>query len=111
MENNPFNEISERLSRIEQELVRQGSNKVSSERLNSESHFLTVTQAAEFLNLATQSIYGLIHRKKIPCMKRGKRVYFSKTSLIAWVESGRKPTQDEFVAESRAILVKRGGSK
>jgi excisionase family DNA binding protein len=37
--------------------------------------FLTVPEAAKFLGLANQTIYGLISRKQIPCMKRQKRVY------------------------------------
>jgi len=70
--------------------------------------FLTVPQAAEFLNLATQTVYGLIHRKQIPCFKRQKRVYFSKPDLIAWLESGRLKTREELASE-RPILVRRGG--
>ena len=73
--------------------------------------FLTVPQAAEFLNLAPQTVYGLIHRKQIPCFKRQKRVYFSRPDLIAWLESGRLKTHDEIASESHAILVKRGGTK
>ena len=73
--------------------------------------FLTVPEAAQFLGLATQTIYGLISRKQIPCMKRQKRVYFSKSDLTAWIEAGRLKTRDEIASESRPILVKRGGNK
>ena len=73
--------------------------------------FLTVPEAAQFLGLATQTIYGLISRKQIPCMKRQKRVYFSKAELSSWIEAGRLKTHDEIVSESRPILVKRGGHK
>jgi len=105
---NPFEEINDRLSRIEQELVRQRSNTASSEKLNSESPFLTVHEAAEFLNLAVQTVYGLVHRKLIPVMKRNKRLYFSRITLKIWVESGRLKTRDEIAAESRPILIRKG---
>lgn len=72
--------------------------------------FLTVPEAAEFLSLAPQTIYGLINRKKLACMKREKRVYFSKPDLIAWLEAGHRKTREELASE-RPILVKRGGSK
>ena len=108
MQTNPFEEINDRLSRIEQELIRQRTSAVSSDKLNPESPFLTVPEAAKFLNLANQTIYGLIHRKQIPCFKRQKRVYFSKPDLIAWLESGRLKTREELASE-RPILVRRGG--
>ncbi|MEI6059433.1 MAG: helix-turn-helix domain-containing protein [Bacteroidota bacterium] len=73
--------------------------------------FLTVPEAARFLGLATQTVYGLIHRKQIPCMKRQKRVYFSKQELIKWIESGRMKTRDEIAAESHPALIRRGGSR
>lgn len=111
MQPNPFEEINDRLARIEQELIRQRTHSASSEVQNSESPFLTVPEAANFLGLATQTIYGLISRKQIPCMKRQKRVYFSKAELSSWIEAGRLKTHDEIVSESRAILVKRGGAK
>jgi excisionase family DNA binding protein len=111
MQTNPFEEINDRLSRIEQELIRQRTNLVSSEMLNLESPFLTVPEAAKFLGLANQTIYGLIHRKQIPCMKRQKRVYFTREQLTTWVETGRLKTHDEIAAECQPIHLKRGVHK
>lgn len=78
---------------------------------NQTDEFLTVSEAAIFLNLAKQSIYGLISRKQIPHMKKLKRVYFSKLELTKWLESGRQMTHQEILANSHPVLVKRGGSK
>lgn len=75
------------------------------------SPFLTLIEAATFLKLAPQTIYGLIHNKKIPCIKKGKRVYFTKEQLISWMESGRKKTSDEIAAECHPILFRKGGHK
>ncbi len=111
MHSNPFEEINDRLSRIEQELIRQRTNPAPSSAQTSESPFLTVAQAADFLNLAPQTIYGLISRKQIPCFKRQKRVYFSKETLTNWLQSGRLKTTEEIEAESHPILVKKGGTK
>lgn len=111
MQNNPFDEISERLSRIEQELRRQAINSSKTESSNPESHFLTVIEAAAFLKLAPQTVYALTSKKKIPYLKKGKRVYFTKEQLISWMESGRKKTSDEIAAECHPILFRKGGHK
>ncbi|MBL7739363.1 MAG: helix-turn-helix domain-containing protein [Chitinophagaceae bacterium] len=57
-----------------------------------EDQFLTIEQACEFLKLERQTIYGLVSSAKIPCMKKGKRLYFSKNELSAWIKTGRKRT-------------------
>jgi len=108
---NPFEEINNRLSRIEQELIRQSSKPDSDQERSLNSSFLTVSEAAKFLGLAVQTIYGLVSRKKLPYYKRQKRVYFKKSDLIFWLESGRHLTREEIIAESHPILVKRGGIK
>ena len=72
--------------------------------------FLTVTEAAEFLSLAPQTIYGLISRREIPCMKRQKRVYFSMIQLISWLEAGHQKTRAEIAAESHPKLARKGVS-
>ena len=50
--------------------------------------YLNIEQAAELLNLAVQTIYGLVHRKKIPFIKKHKRLYFKESELIKWLEDG-----------------------
>ena len=60
---------------------------------------LTVKKTAEFLNLAVPTIYGLIHRKELPNMKRGKKVYFSKEDLINYLKEGKRMSRSELKAE------------
>ena len=76
--------------------------------LGSQEKFLNVSEAADFLGLAKQTIYGLICRQQIPYMKRQKRVYFSKAELIQWLESGRRLTREEIAISSRPQLIKKG---
>lgn len=61
-----------------------------------ESEVLTVDEAAEFLNLARQTLYGLTSKRAVPFYKKNKRLYFKKTELMAWVEEGKKKMQREF---------------
>ncbi|MEI8049342.1 MAG: helix-turn-helix domain-containing protein [Bacteroidota bacterium] len=101
------NELQNDVTWIRRFLQQQESHVQNS---SAEGKFLTVPEAAEFLGLATQTVYGLIHRKQIPCMKRQKRVYFSKQELTEWIQSGRMKTRDEIAAQSHPVLIKRGGS-
>lgn len=65
------------------------------------NHPLTVQQAADFLNLAVPTIYGLVSRREIPFSKKGKRLYFLKEELTEWVQTGRKRTVAEIEKEVR----------
>ena len=67
---------------------------------------LTIQQAGAFLSLAVPTLYGLVHRKKIPVSKQGKRLYFSKQRLIDWIQYGKKPTQIEIDSEADLHLMK-----
>ncbi len=57
--------------------------------------FLTVPEAAKYLGLAIQTIYGLVSRREIPHSKKGNRLYFDKSDINTWVNQGRRKTIDE----------------
>lgn len=65
---------------------------------------LSTSGACEFLNLAQSTLYKLVHRQDIPCMKRGNKLYFSKKELVGWVSQGRKSTKEELSAQAQAFL-------
>lgn len=68
---------------------------------------LTIQDAAKMLSLSKATIYGLVHDAKIPVSKKGKRLYFSKEELTAWIKSGRKKTTSEIEAAAQNILDRR----
>ncbi|MEI2695476.1 MAG: helix-turn-helix domain-containing protein [Saprospiraceae bacterium] len=68
---------------------------------------LNIQQAAEMLNLTVQTIYGLVHDSKIPVSKKGRRLYFSKQELLAWIKSGRRKTHEEISVEAENCLKKK----
>ena len=55
----------------------------------------TIKEAAEFLHLTVPTIYLMVQRAEIPVCKRGKRLYFSKQEVTAWIMAGRKKTVSE----------------
>lgn len=67
---------------------------------------LTVKEAAKFLSLTVPTIYGLVHHAEIPVNKRGKRLYFSRQELTAWIKTGRKKTNDEILKEAESYFEK-----
>jgi excisionase family DNA binding protein len=67
----------------------------SQESGTSLDRFLNVNQAADFLNLAKQTLYGLTSNRGIPFFKKGKKLYFRESDLKNWLLSGRKATRDE----------------
>lgn len=65
---------------------------------------LTINEASSFINLAKPTIYGLVSQAKIPCMKQGKRLYFSRLELISWIKAGRKKTIEDIQEEADNYL-------
>ena len=54
------------------------------------SDLMNIQQAAEFTGLAVTSIYLKSSQGTIPCTKKGKRLYFSKSELTEWINQGHK---------------------
>lgn len=93
--NNPFESIDSRLSSIENILLDLKRESQSNKGSPEIGELLTVPQAASLLHLSVPTIYGLIHRRELPSLKRGKRVYFKRSDLMVYVEQGRRMTIQE----------------
>lgn len=104
--NNPFESIEARLNNIESLLLDIKHNKKEPTPNTPEDELLTVPQAAEFLQLTVATIYSKVSRQELPVMKRGKRLYFSKKELVAYLQAGRKKTLNEIAAEANTYLKK-----
>ncbi|WP_295939456.1 helix-turn-helix domain-containing protein [uncultured Alistipes sp.] len=97
-------EIANEISDIKRLLLEKG-NAPQSEA----DQLLTIQQAAKLLNLSVPTIYGYVHRAEIPVCKRGKRLFFSKQELLAWVKEGRKKTATETAVDADNYLSRRKG--
>lgn len=69
-----------------------------------EDEFLTIAQASELLNLAKPTIYTLTCKNEIPFIKKGKKLYFKKTDLIEWLNTGKRQTKKEIEQEADNYL-------
>lgn len=69
-----------------------------------QEQLLTIQEAAELLNLSVPTMYSKVSKRELPCMKQGKRLYFSQTDLINYIKEGKKKTFAELEAEADAYL-------
>lgn len=100
---NPFLEITERLSSIENLLI-ELKNTPQQEAPNPIPELLTVEEAAHFLKLTVPTIYTKVSRCELPVMKRTKRLYFDRDELTNYLKAGRKLTNIEAEAEASKHL-------
>ena len=66
--------------------------------------FLNISEAAKFLKLTVPTMYSKVSKGELPCMKRGKRLYFSSTELMEYIKEGRKKSNAEIEQEAEAYL-------
>ncbi|PKO95492.1 MAG: DNA-binding protein [Bacteroidetes bacterium HGW-Bacteroidetes-7] len=103
-----ISELEEIIDRsIEKALA--GHHFKSSVELPLNGDFLKISQAANFLNLTVSTIYSKVSRRELPCMKRGKRLYFSREELSKYLQQGRKLTTAEITEDASLYLTKRKG--
>lgn len=70
---------------------------------------LTIQEAAKFLSLTVPTMYSKVSKGELPVMKRGKRLYFSRTELLEYLKAGRRKTNAEIEQEAKNYLLKRKG--
>lgn len=102
--NNPFEVIEARLSSIESLILDLKHNPSRVEPTDQPEQLLTIQQAAEFLSLSVPTLYTKVSKSELPVMKRGKRLYFSRTELMDYIKDGRKKSNTEIEAEAEAYL-------
>ncbi len=63
--------------------------------------------AVEVTGLQKPTLYALVHRRQIPFYKRGKKLYFKREELEAWIEEGRKATVKEIDQEVEGFIIEK----
>lgn len=93
MENMVFTQLSvQEVRTMLREEVRQALRELNQQPAKNENELLNIQEVAEMLNMAVPSIYGLVHRRQIPYIKRGKKLIFEKTQVEEWLKNGRQKT-------------------
>jgi excisionase family DNA binding protein len=69
-----------------------------------EDQLLSISEAAEFLNLKKSTIYKRKSEGRIPYMKIGKKLYFSKSDLWSDVRKGKHLSNEELNTTAQSII-------
>jgi excisionase family DNA binding protein len=63
---------------------------------------LNLIEAAEFLNLAPDTVYTKVSHKELPHRKRGGRLYFDRDELQAYINGGKRMSVAEIKESAKA---------
>lgn len=72
------------------------------------SEVFDIKEAMSYLKLGKGTMYGMTMKREIPHYKVGRRLYFRKEELDAWINRGKVKTQEEISKEADEYLSKRG---
>lgn len=53
--------------------------------------YLSLEEAADFLSVSKAGLYRMTSRKKIPHIKRGGKLLFSREQINAWLKESEQP--------------------
>jgi len=82
------------------------SQQSESDRDEKEDEILDFTEMRRFLKLAQSTAYQKVNNGEIPHYKKGRRLYFKKKELRAYLDSGRRRTQKDLEAAAKEYLRK-----
>lgn len=102
---NPFDEINQRLTKIESMLVQLSNH--TTENTNNDTWF-TLPELSEYLpgKPSKLTIYSWTHRKVIPNHKPGKRLSFLKSEIDAWLRGNSKMTTNDINKVAQEFIIK-----
>ena len=84
---NPFKDILDRLDKMEALLVQRLTSSIVGPAAPEVGG---IELAQEITRLSKARIYALVSKRGICHSKRGNRLYFNSTDLIAWVNAGKR---------------------
>ena len=80
---NPFEEMNERLSQIDSKLSYLQEIAENEKQIDK---ILNIDEACDLLKVTRVTIYRKVHDNTIPHMKRGKKLLFSRNTLLEWLQ-------------------------
>lgn len=101
---NPFEEVVTRLIRVESLLYELKSTVTPAPTENTQDKIGGIELAMQVTGLAKSTVYNLASESRIPHMKRGKKLYFSREELLSWLREGKQKTLSDLKEEMEAHL-------
>ena len=72
-----------------------------------ESGVFDMKEAAQYLKISKQTLYGMTSKRTLTFYKHGHRIYFKKSELDDWINQGKVKTQAEIHAEASSYISRR----
>ena len=103
-----LSDLNSRLSNIETLLLELKENGLHSETGNG-NKWLDLDELSEYLpqKPSKATLYAKLAKSEIPAHKRGKKWFFLKDEIDAYLKQGRKKTTSEIQAEADNFLAKK----
>tara|TARA_R110002167_G_scaffold128936_1_gene311592 strand:+ start:2298 stop:2756 length:459 start_codon:yes stop_codon:yes gene_type:complete len=98
---NPFSLIFQRLDNLQQSINDLNNH---SKEPPPEDDITNVKGAAKLLDSTSGTIYNLVHERRIPYHKQGKKLYFFKSELLEWIKRGKQKTRGQISEEVNDTL-------
>jgi excisionase family DNA binding protein len=98
--------FSEMLNLISDQVAEKILKNLNSSNSSHEDVFMNIDETAKLIDLSRPTVYGLVHKNKIPYHKKGKRLYFLKSEILAWLKSGKHQTKSEMEDRADAYLMR-----
>lgn len=107
MEKQQIYMISEEGIKVLAEQITENIKKAMNSSISStEDIFMNINETAKFIDLTVPTVYGLVHKNRLPFIKKGKRLYFLKSEILEWLKSGKHQTKSELENQADAYLLK-----
>jgi hypothetical protein len=106
-QSNPFEVLKQDLSTELAEIKIQLHTLTNLLRLQSsprdEQDLIGIKEASGIVNLAIPTIYGLVARRELISYKRARKLYFKKSELVQWIQSGKRSSVSEIHAKAKTF--------
>lgn len=72
-----------------------------------EDEYFDINGVCKRTKLKKSTIYGHVHHNKIPFIKKGKMLRFSKIDIDKWIEDGKNTPNSDLEAKANEYLAKK----
>lgn len=102
------------LKEIIEPIIDESVNRAMNKFINSanfdtidDSGVFDMIEAAKYLKISKQTLYGMTSKRILAHYKHGHRIYFRKNELDEWINKGKVKTQEEIEDEASEYISKR----
>lgn len=97
---------TDELRKLIDESVSKAMQAVIGNDRSNEKEIMDLKEVAAFLKVSKDTIYRRTHEKTIPHYKKGGKLYFNRSQIEAYLDSGKQLTQDEFNEQARLKIAR-----